>query len=136
MSRLLRELCPRAASLGQGGQRGRHLLEVDESLVGAESHCQGGDSGAADGIALETDTKRGALGRATLGTTRWAVGLCWGLKAPVTPRTQQLPAAGSRGQRSKRGGSSEHPARGSVAAGWEAARGCHVSGTYSRLCRL
>lgn len=47
------------AAIGRGGQWGHHLLEVDESLVGAESRCQRTDPGVTDGIALQTDTDRG-----------------------------------------------------------------------------
>lgn len=94
-------LCPESCAPGwhrwDGGQRGRHLLEVDESLVGAESCCQSRHPGAADGIALETDTKRGALGRAALGTTGWAAGLHRGLKASVTPRKRSPRGAETKG---------------------------------------
>lgn len=124
---------PQGGITGTGGQRGCYLLEVDEPLVGAESRCQSRDPGTADGIALETDTKRGALGRAALGTAGWAAGLHQGLKAPLTPRKRSPRGAEAKGAKVEE---AEGAQQGALWQQGVAARGCCVLGTYSRLCRL
>jgi len=89
--------CVLAAALGQGGQRDCHLLEVDESLVGAERRRQRGDPGAADGVALETETNGGRCEGGPGLASQVGCGVVFGVKCahlPVSLRKRHLPAMG------------------------------------------
>lgn len=90
-----------AAAFGQGGRRDRHLLEVEESLVGAESRCQRGDPSAADGVALETETNGRRHEDGTGLASQVGCGVVFGAKSiclPVSLRNGHLPATGDSGE--------------------------------------
>lgn len=85
-----------AAAFGQDGWRDCHLLEADESLVGAETQCQCRDPSAADGVALETETNREDV--------RMGQSLHWGVMfevksahLPISLRNRHLSATGADG---------------------------------------
>lgn len=88
------------AAFGWGGWRDCHLLEVDESLVGGESCCQRSDPSAADGVALETETKRGRHEDGPVLALQVGCVVVFGVKSarlPVSLRNGHLPATGDSG---------------------------------------
>lgn len=95
--RLLKSCQVPAAAFGQGGCRDCHLLEAEESPVGAESCCQCCDPCTADGIALETETNREGVRMGQSWHHRWAAGSCLGWKVLISPRKRHLPTTGNGG---------------------------------------
>lgn len=100
-ARLLKSSQVPAAAFGQGGRRDWHLLEAEESLVGAESCCQCRDPCAADGVALETETNGEGVRMGQPWPPRWAAGSCLGWKVPVSLRKGHLPTTGNRGSQGR-----------------------------------
>lgn len=89
------------AAFGWGGRRDCHLLEVDESLVGGESCCQRSDPSAADGVALETETKRGRCEDGPVLALQVGCVVVFGVKSarlPVLLRKGHLPAMADSGE--------------------------------------
>lgn len=88
------------AAFGWGGRRDCHLLEVDESLVGGKSCCQRCYPSAADGVALETETKRGRHEDGPVLALQVGCVVMFGVKSarlPVSLRNGHLPAMGDSG---------------------------------------
>lgn len=100
--RLLKSCQVPAAAFGQGGCRDCHLLEAEESPVGAESCCQCCDPCTADGIALQTETNRESVRMGQSWHHRWAAGSCLGWKVLISPRKRHLPTTGNRGSQGRR----------------------------------